>query len=96
MGAVLEKAQLERLHKAGISKSTDHVFVYRYPESDDMPAMDFEAFVQDMEKAKRSSIKAKASQKRKKGNGFHWLQISCYASECRRTWKNARIHIQLI
>lgn len=50
----IEKEFLEKLHKAGIGKSTEHVFVYRYPDSDEMPLMDSEKFLQEAEKGKGS------------------------------------------
>jgi len=51
MGIGIEKGFLEKLHKAGISKSTEHAFVYRYPDSDEMPLMDSEKFLLDAKNA---------------------------------------------
>ena len=41
--------ELEKLKKAGIGKSTDHVFVYRFPDSLDMPEMDVGGFLKEMD-----------------------------------------------
>ncbi len=54
MAEAVKKADLKRLHRAGISKSVDHVFVYRFPESDDMPLFDAEELAQDLLQNKRA------------------------------------------
>jgi len=53
MGKGIEASCLEKLHKAGIAKSMEHVFVYRYPGSDSMPAMDAGKFAGDLKKKER-------------------------------------------
>lgn len=51
MKAGIGKAHLEELHKAGISKTVGHEFVYRYPDSDDMPAMESGELAADLGKS---------------------------------------------
>ncbi len=48
--AGIGKKKLELIHNAGVRKSTSHVFVYRYPDSDNMPAMDADKFTFDAKK----------------------------------------------
>jgi len=45
--------ELNELHKQGIEKSTSHVFVYRFPESDDLPAMDCQEFVGQLKEGEK-------------------------------------------
>lgn len=52
MNAGIEKGRLAELHKAGIFKSTDHAFVYRFPDSDDMPAMECNGLAADLKESR--------------------------------------------
>ncbi len=53
----LDEKGMKRLHKAGIEKSVDHRFVYRFPESDSMPSLDFDSFLADLKKDSRKEAK---------------------------------------
>jgi len=52
MGRSIGREELEKLHSRGIGKSTEHLFVYRFPDSDKMPLMDANDFAEDLEKGK--------------------------------------------
>ncbi len=54
MSEITQK-KLELLHNNGFGKSTNHVFVYRYPDSDYMPAMDISKFVSDAKKESKGT-----------------------------------------
>ncbi len=47
----MDDSFLDRLKKEGIGKSTSHLFVYRYPDSDQMSPFDREEFAKDLEKS---------------------------------------------
>jgi oxygen-independent coproporphyrinogen-3 oxidase len=56
MGKGMEKKEIELLHNAGISKGIDHEFVYRYPDSKDLPVMAVDGFQTDLKEDKRQGI----------------------------------------
>lgn len=54
----ISKKELEELHNEKIGKNTSHVFVYRYPDSNDMPSMDGKEFIEDLEKVREKDREA--------------------------------------
>jgi len=52
----MEKKELELLHNAGVGKGLDHQFVYRYPDSKDMPVVQADEFQEDLSGGKRKAV----------------------------------------